>query len=345
MTEAARNQLLLHVGHAKTGATALQAALARSIPDLASHGIHYPAPPDAETGRAGQAPGANLHAPDIAERYRAERRRAEPDHKILFSAEAGFYVFPEDPSALSHLLADGVAIEVILFIRNPATLARAVYAQMVQRLGVTEDFDTFLVEFGFLHEVERFLDLATELGLPIWVWNYSDDPNAVLPVMEDILSVPPGTLEPAHVPPVSRSLTRMEIKVVQALIASHGAGAAAAAADALCARLPDIPPDPPMASAAAYSAFSRRIAPQIARINARLDPSVQYRLEAYEEAFGTTVSPLPEPVSAEQRAVIDAALADWQRNAAVKLGRAGTQGGKTPGGNGLFRWLRDRLPR
>ncbi|NKX44034.1 hypothetical protein [Roseicyclus persicicus] len=336
--------LFLHAGHPKTGTSALQCAFARSIPRLAAHGIHYPAPPDLKAVQAGAVSSGNIHAPRLAERYHAAAPRVAPDGRLLFSTEAAFRVLPTDPAPLEALLAEGVPVEIVLYLRDPVTQVRSVYAQMVERRGYQGNFDSFLEGSRFLDAVERFLDLCTRLQVPVWAWNYSADPGAALAVMEDILGVPAGTLDPLPGSRVNRSLTRAEIRALQEIAARHGPGAAAAAGRALCERLPDVLPDPPQASAAAYGAFTRRVAPQVARLNARLPEEARLRIEAYEEVFGRAPAG-PAVLGPDQRAVLAAAVGDWSPAAAdpLRVRAVRALDARAPGLARSLRFVRDRL--
>jgi hypothetical protein len=260
------------------------------------------------------------------------------------STEAAFRVLPEDPAPRRALLSDGVPVEVVLYLRNPGGLARSVHAQMVALRGLQADLDAFLDRFRFLDQVERFLDLAAGHGLPLWVWNYSSDPEAAIPVMAEILGLPPGTLAPPPLPRVNRSMTRAELRALQEIARSHGAEAAATVARALAAELPGQPPDPLQATAAAYGAFTRRLAPQVARINARLPDAARLQVEPYEVVFGTGAAG-PTALDDRQRAVIAAALAGWHPGAADPLRDRLVRGlnARAPGVARGLRRVRDRL--
>lgn len=339
-----RPPLILHAGHPKTGTSALQCAFARSIPRLAAQGIHYPAPSDLAAVQAGTVSSGNIHAPRLAERYRAAAPRVPPEGRLLFSTEAAFRVLPAEPAPLEALLRDGVPVEIVLYLRNPVSLARSVYAQMVEGRGLQAPFDDFLEGFAFLDSVERFLDLCDRLGVPMWVWNYATAPSAAFEVMEGVLDLPEGTLDRPPVGRVNRSLGRAEIRILQQIAARSGQEAAAAVGRALCDRLPELPPDPPQASAAAYGAYARRVAPQVARMNARLPEEAQLRVEAYDEVFLPGAGPVP-PLTVAQQDIIDSVLATWRPKTSARLrGRAVTALNRgAPGLARRLRWVRDRL--
>jgi hypothetical protein len=136
-----RPDLLVHIGHGKTGSTAIQRTLQRNAPALAAAGVLWP---DADghanhqeifhhlTGEVKRAPGAPASPRDDARRLRRsarlwetllERIAAERPRLVVLSCENQFRPFALAALArLSGLLAPQFgAIRVVAYLRAPAS--------------------------------------------------------------------------------------------------------------------------------------------------------------------------------------------------------------------------------
>jgi len=309
-------RLILHMGHPKTGSSALQSAFALSTEALRREGIVYPKPVPDAAARAGRITSGNFNPARVVDRFDTAVARNPSAGKILFSNEACFRIYLADPAPLVTLQARGVGIDAILFLRDPLTLAVSIYGQMLKRGGGTAEFDRFLARFDFLAQVERFLGSMREAGVRTTLRNYSRCTDRILPVTEEVLGVPAGTLTPAPVERINRSLTRAEMDLMRRLNAALPAGQAAQVADALCDDLPFIAAEMPTLSRPAYEAFATRIAPLLDRLNAQLPEAEHYRMEPYDARFEAASA--PPALSEAQQAVVDRAL----RSAASPAGRA-----------------------
>ena len=299
-------RLILHAGHPKTGSSALQSAFALSTTALDQIGIHYPRPVHSDAARAGRITSGNFNPARVVELYDSACARQPAAAAILFSNEACFRLYLADPAPLRQLCDRGVAIEVILFIRDPLGLAVSVYAQMLKRGGGVAGFEDFLKGFRFMAQLERFLALMHELGVTLSVRNYTRCSDRILGVTEDVLGVPAGTLTPPPVARINRSLTRAEMDLLRRLNATLPEGTGARVADALCQDLPLVETEMPCLPRPAYDGFAARMAPMLARLNAMLPEAEHLRMDPYDARFGPQAT--PPTLSQAQEAVVERAL-------------------------------------
>ncbi|NKX44035.1 hypothetical protein [Roseicyclus persicicus] len=340
-----RPRLILHVGHPKTGSSALQSAFALSIDALARAGLHYPRPAKfAEAVRGGITSG-NFNPARVADAYDAAVAAAPGCAAVLLSNEACFRIYQTDTQQLGRLRDRGVEVEVILFVRDPFEVELSSHMQGLKRGGVSRRFRLQAGGGRFLDLTGAFLDTCARLGLRLKVRNYSRLRDRLLPETEALLEVPPGTLTPPPVGQVNRSLTRAEMALMSALNAALPGQVSAAIADALCTDLPDIPSEAPAVSEAEYQRYLEMIAPRVEALNARLPPEAAYRLRPYAELADRL-----RPETAEDLRLSDRQLAVLTRALAATTGLGAGPSDRAPdptgGANGLMRRLRSlALPR
>jgi hypothetical protein len=184
-------RLILHVGTHKTGTTAIQSFLARSRPWLEANGAQYPdtrvfagANPDLQhvVASAIARPGP-FSAP--LERFRDQLRRALARGGVVIVSSEVFYrsvtqpnenapeFRPEDfwPQREAYLdrMAEcfaGMNPEILIYFRNPVSLAESLYANNVMVTSRVWDFEGYLAGRTFMFDFARHLD-AFEARFPV----------------------------------------------------------------------------------------------------------------------------------------------------------------------------------
>ena len=130
-------EVILHVGHGKTGSSYIQSVLALNVPLLNQNGIAYPSHNSfegASQGFVSSGNGTELSLPNIdAQQY----------SKVLFSGEHLFSNLLN--TVLLSRLAYDYKLTVVLYTRDVVELAVSRWAQAVKRLGVKQDVDSFLM--------------------------------------------------------------------------------------------------------------------------------------------------------------------------------------------------------
>lgn len=188
--------LHLHIGHFKTGTTALQIFLARNPRLLKRHDLEYAEPFRHNAKHSGlafaiyRAAGVTtlMHgydAPDSPEeRWRAlfEAVRASPRGGVIASSEE-FMRLGGIPAACAMLpelaaLAPDIRVRVIAYLRAPDAHLRSWYNQLVKMRVPVPDFNTAL------REVIEPVHLDYGLALRPWIETFGAD-NVILRPYDD----------------------------------------------------------------------------------------------------------------------------------------------------------------
>ena len=272
----------IHIGHGKTGTSAIQSYLAKARLRLADLGFDYPEHTSFEVAKKGWVTAGNgfLCLED-------DFRVSKPS---IFSSETLFHKL-STPGALKSVVdrIDG-PVTVICYTRDLVDLATSVWGQRVKRGGETRPLDQFLSEDDSLHyeKLDSMFAIAAEAGAKLILRNYSRRSDKIV---EDFLEIILGErasslLEaaPLTATPVNRSLTSSETAFQAAFNRHFGDGASGFIGDMLVNELPDIPVSKPTMKQETYAALLDRYGPAIERINRKIDPAEAIRLQDPEEA-------------------------------------------------------------
>jgi len=324
---AAPREVLLHVGHGKTGSSFLQSALANSIEELASHGIAYPmAAEERERVRAGGISSGNM-GPAPARLVQLLKGdwtggATVPVDRLLLSSESHFNKMrPKGFMDRLQRRLPGTSIRVMLYIRDPLDHAVSNYQQAVKRGGYTGDFASFLDDYVIPGNVSAFLAWLGELdNVDVTVRNYSRHKTTLAQTFEDWMGIPDGTLCPPAVTQVNRSMTNAEIALQRAFSDARGWATAKFISDPLCEHLPDVRSERPAAPPEALERFLSRMHGLIVRrgLERHLPEGEHYHLPSLEEALAQFPAPDPAPVhqfSEAQLRVLVAAISEEIRQA------------------------------
>jgi hypothetical protein len=148
----------IHMGHAKTGTSAIQIALVRNRNLLAEHGVVYPSASSDERAEKGLITAGNgsflrkLLGPDERpnqqKRARTQLQRLIESHDgrtLLFSSEILTGCNPEQFVALCEFVrACGAEIKVIYYVRHLMDIALSTYSQAVKRSVERRSFEKWV---------------------------------------------------------------------------------------------------------------------------------------------------------------------------------------------------------
>ncbi len=208
--------VVLHIGLAKTGTTALQETLVLNRPWLAERGWCYPVPDDGRNNHNGLVDGlTDVHlaaATPLRGRLRTDRLCDLLDqiddrggHGIL-SAEMFPVLVEADIERLADLLGHH-DVTVAVHLRRPDELLRSLWVQLIGMLGTTEPFPVFV-----RNRMAREASLA-DFAILLAPWRQVFGDQAVVPLLYDSATNIPaffgrwfGTSEGAVVPaPINAS--------------------------------------------------------------------------------------------------------------------------------------------
>jgi hypothetical protein len=223
--------LVLHIGVAKTGSTALQMFLHGQRELLARHGFHYPATREAGNGHMDFAK-TFVHAPPVTMAMPAdpdEVRRCmlaelEPvAGTVLISSEV--FARAENPVEVRAWFP-AVPAQVICYLRRQDRRAESQYNQLVKLKGETASFREFLPRIGLL-DYRKLLDPWAEAFGPdaIVVRVYDRDRlpgRSIVPDFLRLIGVPPPPDVDATAGNPNPSLTPAGLALFRRLNAAPG---------------------------------------------------------------------------------------------------------------------------
>ena len=271
-----RQNIILHIGHGKTGSSYIQSSLALSVGPLREAGVEYPeVKPFARAQRGGISSGNLGDDKDFVQTVTDVARRHANASRLLFSSEWLFRWFLEDGETLA-TLQKSFDVTVVLFTREFLAHAISVYGQKVKRRGCTTSLGEHLAGDRHPHAVLRVLEAVERSGCSAAAFNYSRHSDHVLDVFAGAIGVAPEVLVLPPVARVNRSLDEAELALVRRFNAVLGRSSGNLVADALCENLPLHPTGTPRVTRQDYEAYRARVAPIEATINRLLPPSERY---------------------------------------------------------------------
>ncbi|GAB5376546.1 MAG: hypothetical protein AcusKO_30080 [Acuticoccus sp.] len=294
------DEVLLHIGHGKTGSSYLQALLASSVEILAAHGIAYPIDAEiAHKARSGAITSGNLPA-GPGHFSRLLRTGWEgPTQRLLISGEA--YFARLDANGVLVRIREQVpdaTVRVLLYVRDPLDHAASFYQQSIKRGGYTESFSAFLDTYNVPRRVAQMIAFVEGEGGSIAVRNYSRFRDDLKGSLEAWLGLPHGVLREPQSTSVNRSMTRAELAFQAAFNRHYGPRSARFVSDPLCETLPDVRSENPVATRQALERFLARMQEMLAEVSfgARAPEGEGYRLPSLDEAIARFEAPQEAPV-------------------------------------------------
>jgi len=275
-----RQEIILHIGHSKTGSSFIQSSLALSQGALRAKGIEYPEHPkfSFEKAKGGGITSGNLQDAKgfvgmiigAAERYPQARR-------LAFSSETLFPAIVRDVRSLA-VLQDSFDVTVVLFTREFLGHALSILNQGVKRHAFVIGPQKFLAHYAMPLEVLQALEAIEQAGCRVKILNYSRHADHLLESFSAVIGVASGTLVVPPVARINRSLDTSELYLARRLNAVIG-NTGGLLADPLCEHLPLHPVGVPRIARQDYEAFRERMAPLEAKLNQLIPHSERYGIE------------------------------------------------------------------
>lgn len=281
--------LYVHVGHGKTGSSAIQSALANTGPILEQRGYPYPEPRPGWNNNARHHRISSGNVPldlGIAGTLETIYDRQWPA-RVVFSSEHLFHLILDQRLAdeIADLRSAGGRPHVLLLIRDPFDHVQSWYQQRVKRHGITGPLDDYASEYVWPQLVLRFIEILRAIDVEPMVRNYSRWSTALDEVIGEWLGLEPSLFAGSFSHQVNRSLTIAELEL-QKLFNEHiGERSSVFISDALVDELPSIRSESAPWTPAGLRDFHARMQAQIAATNALLPDGEQYVLPALETAL------------------------------------------------------------
>ena len=277
----AQKKIVLHIGHGKTGSSAIQSALARNHDLLKTAGILYPEGKASDPARRGEVTSGNV---DVENWFEGQvipiARAADGYGTILFSNENLFHAF--DAFLERHRDYESeFAFEILLFVREPFEKLNSAFQQAVKRRGFAGDIGEFAAADTDADRAAAILRTLDERGVPFRLFNYSALRRSAVQAVFEHLGVWDLVRagDHAEVGTVNRSLTAAELGFLIHINHLFGAEFGSVIADALVHRLPDLQPDMAPIDAETRGLFHDGNIRAVEAINAFLPAADRLRLD------------------------------------------------------------------
>ena len=277
-----RQEIILHVGHSKTGSSWIQSCLALSVGALRDAGIEYPEIESPEitpffwAQRGGISSGNLGSAERFVDTVTETARQHAKARRLLFSSEKVFDRIREENGSIAELQKQ-FDVTVILFTREFFAHANSEYNQGVKRSQTTGTLSDYIAKHyrqpEYVLDVLRLLECS---GCRVKVFNYSRHASHLLDTFAAAIGIAPEKLVVPPVARVNRSLDAAEIYFARRFNEVSGSSSHALIADPLCEQLPLHPADVPSIARQDYEAFRERMEPLEATMNRWLPHAERY---------------------------------------------------------------------
>ena len=217
-----KTKLFLHIGHGKTGTSAIQSALAIASEDLAKRGINYPIQQslrdrasrlEITSGNWGPTPEISLtdQLIEIADNNQEEL-------KVILSSESLFWLIPELIHNKSHWETH-LDLHIILAVREIEEMLSSEYQQRVKRHGDSMPLEQFLRARHFISshhaKAAEVIELMAQANIKNTIINYSKHKQDISKLIFTIIDA--EDLYPADQMTgaiINRSLSRKELEIL-----------------------------------------------------------------------------------------------------------------------------------
>ena len=280
-------EVLIHIGHGKTGTSYVQSVLAINKDRLAEFGILYPENDSLNAARAGKITSGNISFREAwPKEVISSLSTSEEIHKIVFSSEFIFHRFFEDMESLNKL-KDMCNLKILMFVRNPIEMAMSSYGQDVKRAGETCTPDEYLFKDIHLNKSLDIIKFLKKENINHSIYNYSNHRDELIKIFSKELAVyRKMKFSLPRAKTVNRSLTRSEMVLQKRLNELMGNKSSKIFSDEMCQGAPEVPSTPPILNVVSIEKFRDQNASVVDEVNSYIPRkemiSLDYSVEANE---------------------------------------------------------------
>ena len=217
-----KTKLFLHIGHGKTGTSAIQSALAIASDDLAKRGINYPIQQslrdrasrlEITSGNWEPIPEANL-TDQLLEIAKSNYNNST----IVLSSESLFWLIPELIQKKSAWEAH-IDLQIILAVREIEEMLSSEYQQRVKRHGDAMPLEQFLRARHFISshhaKAAEVIESMTQSNITNTIINYSEHKRDISKLIFKLIGAedlyPSSQMTGAI---INRSMSRKELEIL-----------------------------------------------------------------------------------------------------------------------------------
>lgn len=270
----------IHIGHGKTGSSAIQAYLARSADVLAGCGVSYPFHRSFEWAREGRISSGNGRLLFNLE--------YQPTAYDLFSDETLYAKLDEESLAHIMRLYPG-GTQIICYTRDFFDHAISAWGQNVKRASYKEGIEPFIknVYGGHLKHLLKWFEMQESLNFSMDLFNYSRHKDRLI---DHFIATTFGGLgkkllqtTPPMSAPVNRSLTLAEYELQRLMNVYFPKKTFPFVSDVLVNELPEVKSERPAIPRKLYEFAKKKFMPDIEAINLRLTASERIVFESLDQ--------------------------------------------------------------
>lgn len=276
-----KKNLILHIGHGKTGSSYIQSFLALNTELLKIHNINYPLSKNSSIAKDGKITSGN--GQDIF----------NDDFVItgttLLSNENLFYNLPINNNLENYILNKTDNLTVILYTRNVFELLVSVWGQYIKRGNGTLDINEYLKEENKQHYdlVNWWIESAEKYNFTLKIRNYTHHKKDLIKTfLSDILGRDSNDIfteiKLPSVGKVNRSLTLAEYKLQQEFNKLIE-GSSSYISDILVEENPAIKSEKPYIEESTYDFVKKQVIAPIAKINSNIEADEKVDIEDYND--------------------------------------------------------------
>ena len=218
------NNLVLHIGHGKTGSSYIQSVLALNIKQLSKYGINYPKPYDIDKATKGYINSGNGHKLlDSNQNFTFKKNfNIFKDKITLYSDETLVRRLIFNNQFKDFIAKNHNKLKVILYTRNFFEHEFSSWGQLVKRHYFKNDLNNYLKNnqpSGVYKLITDWINLSKLFNFELIIKNYSNYKDKIFDVfLDDVLGFQASNLELKYPKaPVNRSLTFTEYEIIRAL--------------------------------------------------------------------------------------------------------------------------------
>ena len=215
-------KLFLHIGHGKTGTSAIQSALAIASEELAKRGIIYPIQPSLRDRASRLEITSGNWQPNpkisLSDQLLEIGKKNQNNSKIVLSSESLFWLIPDLIQRKSSW-ENFFDLHIILAVREVEEMLSSEYQQRVKRHGDSMPLEQFIRARHFIssHHVKaaEIIDLMSRSSIANTIINYSAHKHDI--TQQVFKSIGAEDLYPADNMDgaiINRSLSKKELEIL-----------------------------------------------------------------------------------------------------------------------------------
>jgi len=328
-------KLTLHIGHGKTGSSALQSFLSLNESLLCEYGIYYPEIHTFDAAKKGYISSGNLAGVKKYDEAIYQATSKKILNHYLFSNETLMVKMLADSFSLQRLARE-FTLELILYCRDPLDHVFSSYGQSVKREGCTMTMAKWLDSYKRPQQVAEMITLCEDIGVTLKLINYSKIDSIEKSFCDVLLGEKSNDfLQSAQFTTtkiVNRSLSRVEYEIQRKFNKYLGAKSSIFISDTLVNNAPDIRSEKEYIGTEDLKKFIQKHQNSVNYINTFLDKDKQLELKIPRDIKSETdkyeisskqIAVLAESISTQIHKLSNSDLenkdADYLRDIALKF--------------------------